>query len=74
MALVIVFIFVNDGFLVHPIKMRISFVLFIGDTAFVHNYLYSSLPFGSLLIHSHYFRYFGKIFILVQGIPAYLCC
>jgi hypothetical protein len=39
MALVIVFIFVNDGFLAHPIKMRISFILFIGDAAFIHNYL-----------------------------------
>jgi hypothetical protein len=51
MALVIAFIFVDDGFLVHPIKMRIFFILFIGDTAFVHNYLYFSLPFGFLLIH-----------------------
>jgi len=74
MALVIAFIFVNDGFLVHPIKMRISFILFIGDAAFIHNYLYFSLSFGFLLIHLHYFEYFGKIFILIQGIPAYSCC
>jgi hypothetical protein len=74
MALVIAFISVNDGFLVLPIKMRISFILFIDDAAFIHNYLYFSLSFGSLLIHLHYFRYFGNIFILVHGIPAYSCC